>query len=75
MVQSAKCSAFMPPFAKQKGEFGEEAGTAIPPMVSWLASLPTLHSHEDIAYRKKKQENILGGHIRDFHQWQCIMYR
>lgn len=45
-MQSAKCSAFTPPFAKQKGELWEEAGEATLPMVSWInSSVTCLSAH------------------------------
>lgn len=63
-MQSAKCSALMPPFAKQKGEFGEEADAAILPMVSWLASLSTLHPIKK-GFIVRKHGHTLGGQTKE----------
>lgn len=63
-MQSAKCSAFMPPFAKQKGEFGEEADAAILPMASWLASLSTLHLIKK-GFIVRKHGRTLGGQTKE----------
>lgn len=63
-MQSAKCSAFMPPFAKQKGEFGEEADAAILPMASRLASLSTLHPVKK-GFIVRKHGRTLGGQIKE----------
>lgn len=63
-MQSTKCSAFMPPFAKQKGEFGEEANAAILPMASRLASLSTLHPIKK-GFIVRKHGRTLGGQTKE----------
>lgn len=74
-MQSAKCSASVPPFAKQKAEFGEEAGAAILPGVSRPSSaMAGLSAHPPPpstkgSQLKNKHGRTLGGQIKEiFYQ-------